>query len=178
MTTTETPPSNAPETPPPPPAQETAETWKVKYEETLKEARKHEDRAKANATAAKELEALKAKSMSELELAVDAARKEGRAEATAEYGGRLAEASIRVAAAGRPVDVDALLEGIDASKFLDASGDPNTKAITAWMDKVAPLSDPGHKKPNVVPREGTTTPKPGDDPVRTLVRGLFNPGDE
>lgn len=34
------------------------------------------------------------------------------------------------------------------------------------------------KKPNVVPREGTANPQPGDDPVRTLVRGLFNPGDE
>lgn len=110
------------------------ENWK-------KLARKHEDRAKANAQAAKELEQLKQSSMNETEKAVAAAKAEARTEALREVGGKLAEASIRVAAAGRNVDVDALIEGIDASKFLDDAGDPDTKAITAWVDKVAPAGD-------------------------------------
>jgi hypothetical protein len=148
MTTTapETPPTTPPETPPPSPAQETPEDWKAKYEETLKEARKHEDRAKANAAAAKELEAFKQSSMTEQEKAVATARAEAKAEAMREVGGKLAEAAIRVAAAGRSVDVDALLEGIDASKFLDVNGDPDAKAITAWVDRVAPADD-GTKPP-------------------------------
>lgn len=119
------------------------ENWK-------KLARKHEDRAKANAAAAKELETLKQSSMSDTEKAVAQAKAEARAEALREVGGKLAEASIRVAAAGRNVDVDALLEGVDASKFLDDNGDPDTKAIATWVDRVAPPVDeeakPGPKR--------------------------------
>lgn len=148
MTTTPdpTPPTPPEPTPPTPPAQVTPEDWKAKYEETLKEARKHEDRAKANAAAAKELETLKQSSMTEQQKAVEAAKGEARTETLREVGGKLAEAAIRVAAAGRQVDVDALLEGIDASKFLDDNGDPNAKAITAWVDRVAPADD-GTKPP-------------------------------
>lgn len=108
-------------------------------------ARKHEDRAKTNAAAAKELDELKKSSMTEQQKAVETAKAEARADTLREVGGKLAEASIRVAAAGRSVDVDALIEGIDAAKFLDDAGDPDTKAITAWVDKVAPVSD---DKPN------------------------------
>lgn len=142
-----TPPATPEPTPTTPPAQETSEDWKAKYEETLKEARKHEDRAKANATAAKELETFKQSSMTEQEKAVATARAEAKAEAMREVGGKLAEAAIRVAAAGRSVDVDALLEGIDASKFLDDNGDPNDKAITAWVDRVAPVDDSAKPPP-------------------------------
>lgn len=104
-------------------------------------SKKNEQRAAANATAAKELEKLKQSTMNETEKAVAQAKADARAETLREVGGKLAEASIRVAAAGRNVDVDALIEGIDASKFLDAEGDPDTKAISAWVDKVAPASD-------------------------------------
>lgn len=140
-------------------------------------ARKNKHQAKANL---KELDALKTKSMTDQEKAVDAAKAEGRAEATREVGGKLAEAAIRVAASTRmtAAQLDGLLEGIDASKFLDASGDPDTKAITAWVDKVAPVSDAGHKKPNVVPREGTTTSKPAEDEVRAMARTLFKRGND
>lgn len=175
-TATDTPPTTEPPAPPPP-AQETADDWKAKYEETLKEARKHEDRAKLNASAARELEALKARSMTDQEKAVEAAKAEARTETLREVGGKLAEAAIRVAAAGRPVDVDALLEGVDAAKFLDTHGDPDVKAITAWMNKVAPVSDAAHRKPNVVPNEGRTTPKPGQDDVREFARNLFGSAD-
>lgn len=105
-------------------------------------ARKNEQQAKANL---KELDQLKAKSMTDQERAVEAAKIEGRGEALREVGGKLAEAAIRVAAASRSVDVDALLEGVDASKFLDENGDPNTKAITAWVDRVAPPVDDSAK---------------------------------
>lgn len=108
-------------------------------------ARKHEQQAKANAAAAKELEAVKASQMSEQEKAikkaVDDAVSSTRAEVLKEVGGTLAESAIRVAAAGRNVDVDALIEGIDASKFLDDSGHPDVKAIDTWVNKVAPKPD-------------------------------------
>lgn len=110
-----------------------AEKWKA-------QARKHEDRAKANATAAKELENLKLASMGETEKAVEAGKAEARTAALAEVGGKLVAAEFKVAANGR-IDVDTLLSGLDTSKFLTEDGDPDTDAITAWVDKVAPAEN-------------------------------------
>lgn len=101
-------------------------------------ARKHEERAKANAAAAKELETFKASQMSDTEKAVAAAEAKGRLTATQEFGGKLAAASIRVAAAGRNIDVSALLKGVDPTRFLDDAGDPDEKAIKEWVDSIAP----------------------------------------
>lgn len=152
MTTTEPTPTLQPDPVTTEPAQEptladpAAEVARLKDE--LTKARKWEDRAKTNAKAAQELDQLKQSSMNDTEKAVAQARAEARTEALREVGGRLAEAAIRVAAAGRNVDVDALLEGVDASKFLDDNGDPDTKAIAAWVDRVAPATDESDNKPN------------------------------
>lgn len=104
------------------------------------EARKWEDRSKANAGAARELDALRRQSMSDTERAVAEAVSTARAEMAAAYGGRLVEAQVRAAAAGRPVDADALLDGLDRKRFLGDDGEPDTKAIAAWLDKVVPRS--------------------------------------
>lgn len=132
-TPTATPP--APQGPPEDPTAE-ASKWKEL-------ARKHEDRAKANAAAAKELEELKAKHMSEQERAVAEAKAAGRAEALKEAGALLVDASVKAAAAGRGIDVEALLEGVDRGRFLDDAGKPDTKAIQAWVDRVAPAGTGG-----------------------------------
>lgn len=108
--------------------------------EELIKARKWEQRAKENAAAAKELEQFRQQSMTDTEKAVDAARNEGRAEGARTASERIARAEIRAAAAGRNVDVEALLEGVDPKRFLDDDGEPDTKAIAAWMDRVAPAA--------------------------------------
>lgn len=104
-------------------------------------ARKHEDRAKANATAAKELEKLRTESMSDMEKAIAQARQEAATEATKGFGARLVDAEVKAAAAGRPVDVDALLEGLDRNRFLTDDGEPDQAAISAWVDRIAPVRD-------------------------------------
>lgn len=103
-------------------------------------SKKNEERAKANAAAAKELEQLRLQSMSDQEKAVEQARTEARAEALATVGGRLVDASIRVAAAGRLPDetVAVLLQGLDRSKFLGEDGEPDEKSIATFMDGIAP----------------------------------------
>jgi hypothetical protein len=120
------------------------------------QARKNEQRAKANAAAAKELETIRAQSMTDQEKAVKAAREEGRAEALREAGKLLAEAEIRVAVGTRvtPKQLAALLEPIDAAKFLDEDGRPDKEAIAKWVDRVAP--EPAE------PAAGDTPPKPRD----------------
>lgn len=141
--------------------------WKAEAEKHKALARKHEERAKANSAAAKELEAFKQQSMSDTDRAVAQAKAEARTEALREVGSKLAESAVRVAAAGRNVDVDALLEGVDAARFLDDNGDPDTKAIAAWMDRVAP-AEPSRRDFGQGVRGGQTPAVSSDPLVRTL----------
>lgn len=156
----ETPPPAPEPAPEPSPAQET--DWKAEHEKTLREARKWEERAKSNSTAAKELEQLRKASMSEQEKAVESARSEARSEALRTVGGRLVDAEVKVAAAGRNVDVDALLEGLDRGRFLSDDGEPDSKAITAWVDRIAPKAngEPASVFPDLGQgrRQGTAKP--------------------
>lgn len=137
--TTEPPTSPAPAQDPGNTDDPVAEVARLKDE--LVKARKWEDRAKANAQAAKELETLRQSTMTDIDKAAAQARAEGRAEATRELAAERAVDKIRLAAAGRPVDIDALLEGIDAARFLDSDGQPDTKAISAWVNRVAPAAE-------------------------------------
>lgn len=112
--------------------------WKAEAEKWAGLARKHEERAKGNAAAAKELEKFRAASMSEQEKAVAEAEQRGRSAALASSGARLARAEFRAAAAGQ-VDKDTLdgfLEYADLSKFVGDDGEPDDKAITAAVKKL------------------------------------------
>jgi hypothetical protein len=93
-------------------------------------ARKHEDRAKANAGAAKEL-------------AVAMARDEARAQALLEAGEELVDEVIRNASKDAGVDADVLLEGLDRRRFLGEDNKPDRKAIGAWFGRLVPKPDPG-----------------------------------
>ena len=119
---------------------DTAPDLAAEVEKWKAQARKHEDRAKANAAAAKELEAFKKASMSETEQAIAAAREEGRAEALKAAASGRVEDALRAAAAGR-LGVDALLDGLDRSRFLTDDGEPDRDAIAAWVDRIAPKDD-------------------------------------
>lgn len=138
---TATTPTESPQTPPEgtePPATGDAADLAAEVEKWQKLARKHEDRAKGNADAAKELERIKREALPEQERLVAEAEARGTAAATAKLAGRIVDAEIKAAAAGRTVDVDALLEGLDRTKFLTDDGEPNTAAISAWVDRIAP----------------------------------------
>lgn len=145
MTTTPTPTTDADPTPDPEstpdPAQDpAAEVARLRDE--LVKARKWEDRAKANADAVKELDKLRASTMTDQERAVAEAVATTRIEMQRQHAARLVLAEVRAAAAGRPVDIDALLEGLDPSRFLTDDFEPDVKAIQVWVDKVAPAAGP------------------------------------
>ena len=118
------------------------ETLKAEVEKWKAQARKHEERAKANAAAAKELEQVRLSSMSEQEQAVEKARIEARAEAIAEVNAQLVDARLEAAAAGRlaPEQLAALLTGINRASFLNDDGTVNGDAISAFVDGIAPAS--------------------------------------
>lgn len=120
----------------------TAETgatdWKAEAEKWQAHARKQEERAKSNATAAKELEKVRAASMTEQEKAVATAKAEAMAEANRAAAPRLVRAEFRAAAAGQ-IDkgtLDAYLEDVDLSKFVTADGEPDSKAIEARIKRL------------------------------------------
>jgi hypothetical protein len=116
--------------------------WKSEADKWQALARKHEERAKSNISAAKELEQLKAASMSDLEKAVAQARAEARIEALREAATGRVDDAVRAAIADRSVDVEALLEGLDRSRFVTDDGEPDRKAIAAWVDRIAPKPEP------------------------------------
>jgi hypothetical protein len=114
-------------------------------------AQKHEARARANAEAAKRLEALERESMDETDKAVAQARAEERDRVRREYASRLVDSELRAAAAGRPVDADALLDGVDRAHFVTDELEPDREAIVAWLDRVAPVPPPppeGDERPS------------------------------
>lgn len=114
--------------------------WKAEAEKWQALARKHEDRAKTNSQAAKELEEFRRQSMTDQERAIEAARSEAKQEAIAAFAGRVAEAELRAAAAGRLTDdqVSTLLDGVNLTRFVGDDGEVDRAAVARFVDGIAP----------------------------------------
>jgi hypothetical protein len=143
--------------------------WKAEAEKWKTDARKHEERAKKNAESVRELEKFRQQSMTDQEKAIDAARSEGRAEALRTSAAKVVDAEVRAAAAGRTVDVDALLEGLDRSRFIDDDGEVDAAAIAKWIERVAPVTDPSRPDLGQGVRPGSALPLNGDG-IEQLLR--------
>jgi hypothetical protein len=143
-----TPPPAPPAPTPPPPGDDLKKALEAERKLRRDAERKLADQSKA--------------SMSDLDRAVAEAEERGRQAVRAEFGSKLVEAKIEAVAAGRNVNVEALLEGVDRSKFMTDDGEANTAAITAWMDKIAPQDDQTQKKPPQGPdlAQGARGPAP------------------
>lgn len=107
--------------------------WKV-------EARKWEERAKANAAAAKEAEKLRRQAMTADERAIAEAEQRGRAAATAETGRELARERFDALAGRRNPDVNTaeILELVDLGRFVGDDGRPDQKVIEAAVKRLVP----------------------------------------
>lgn len=116
---------------PPPPPKET--DWKA-------EARKWQDRARANTGAAKELDELKKKGMTDFERQVEEAKAATRAETLAEVGQSRAEDAIRFSIGDRLSDDDLneLLDNLNLAKFLTEDGRVDRPKVAAYVSRVAP----------------------------------------
>jgi hypothetical protein len=109
--------------------------WKAEAGKWKELSRKTEaDARKAHS----ELKKLQSASMTEQERAVEEATARGRDEAMAKVASRLVDAEVRASAAGRGIDADALLEGLDRSRFLGDDGEPDREAIETYLDRLAP----------------------------------------
>lgn len=103
-------------------------------------SRKNETKAKANADAAKELEAMRLANMSEQERVTAEAFASGKAEAMRELGATLVRAELRAVSAGR-IDaerLDALIAHLDLSRYLDEKGQVKSDDLASLLDTIAP----------------------------------------
>lgn len=141
--------------------------WKAEAEKFQALQRKWEERAKANASAAKELETVKAASMSEQEKAVAQAAAEARSATLAEFGGRLAAAEVKVAAAGKLDDqqLTTLLDTVDLTKFLTEDGEVDAERVRAFVDGIAPKPADNPFQPDLGQGARGGTPALGSDPL-------------
>lgn len=161
----------APEPTPEPEAnqeQELADPGKKALDAERKARREAEKRFKDQAA---ELEQFRLAAMSDTEKAVEIARQQARAEVLAEMGGELVSQAVRAAVAGRGVDPDALLEGLDPARFLTAEGRPDTDAIEAWVERIAPKPQNGF--PDL--GQGARNVPLGGDKLEQLLRNSVNP---
>lgn len=138
-----------------------------------------DDERKARRDAEKQLKAAQAQladlqkaQMSDQEKAIAEAVAAAEARVRAETGSQLVGAKFEAALADRQVDVKALLDGLDLTKFLDADGLPDSDRIVAWVDKVAPK--PERKPPTAQgmgqgSRHGDST---GQIKTRDELRGM------
>lgn len=125
------------------------EALKADVEKWKALSRKNEEKAKANAKDVKAFEDWKASQLSETERAIEEAKAAVRAEVAAEYGAKLARTAFLSAADGRLKDAKAVLSRIDVTQFLDADGEPDTKAIGEFLDGIAPApQEPEQQTPN------------------------------
>lgn len=104
-------------------------------------SRKNEQQAKANAQAAKELDALKKESLTDQERLIESTREETRLAVRLEYASKLVDAELKSALTGRTVEGNALL-AFDKSQFIDAAGDIDTEAVQAWVEAHTKTPEP------------------------------------
>ena len=153
-------PEPAPEQPEPTPEPEKEPDWKA-------EARKWEDRAKANKKAADELEKQRKAAMTEAERAVAEAEERGRKAATSDFGARLAKSQFVAAAARRNPDYDAkaVLEDLNMARFVTDDGEPDDGAIEQAVARLVP-------EPAGTPSYdgGARTPPPAPTGMNSLIR--------
>src|SRR5690606_37889324 len=113
--------------------------------------------AKENHRAKTELEKQQQAAMTDAERAVAEAEARGCTVATQEFGKRLATSEIRAAAADTGRDLTGVFDFLDLTRFLDEDGEPDDKAIKAFVDGL-PLRDDG--KPRA-PRPDATQGRSG-----------------
>lgn len=136
-------------------------------------ARKHEDQAKRNAKAAKELEQLKRSQMDENEKAIAEAEERGRQAARLEVAEKLAAAEIKAELKGVVDDPAAIVEDLNLRKYVTDDGEVDSDAVAQLREKFSKLakssSDGGNSNGS-----GAGTGKGGPD-LRQGVRGGNRP---
>jgi hypothetical protein len=125
-------------------------------------ARKHEERAKANAKAAAELEELKKSMLTDQEKAIEEARRETRQQTRAEYTTKLVDAKLETSLNGRILDANAVLS-FEKSQFITDDGDVDEDAISNWVESNTKTPDTVY--PDLAQGQRGSAPALNSDPL-------------
>lgn len=121
----------------------------------------------------KTLQAERAKGLSDADRAIQDAKAAGFAEAQMEAGKRLARAEIRALASEKGLDVTALLEDLDLSRFVGDDGEPDDAVIASAIKRWAAIA-PQPNRPRGDVGQGArskTLTDPNEEFVRLLQGG-------
>ncbi len=134
-------------------------------------ARKNEKAAKAAASA---LDKARTAQMSEQERAVEAAKREGRAEAVTIANARILKAEVKAAAAGKLADPADAVQFLDLGDFaVSDDGDVDTKAISKAIDSLIvakPYLGANAPKQTAVPAGARGSETLGGDDMNSRIR--------
>lgn len=103
----------------------------TRLRDELTKARKWEERAKENHAKVQQYEREK---LPEAERQIAEAEERARAAAAQDYGKRLARSEITAAAATAGAEIGGVFDYLDLGRFVGDDGEPDTKAITAFVD--------------------------------------------
>ena len=120
----------------------------------------------------------------EQEKALTAAKQEAEKvaydKARSEFGGKLVQAHLQAAAAGRLSEgaVSALVAGVDTSRFLTEAGDVDTAKVTQFIDGIAPAGSSASQRPgNFGQGQRDGAPKAGLDAGAALWESRHKKGE-
>lgn len=123
-------------------------------------SRKHEERAKANANAAKELNELRQSTLSETERAIELAKAEARSQTLREMAVKVVEAKLQAELSGRTLSADAVLS-FDKASFINEDGEVDDDSIKAWVESHSAKAEPVY--PDLAQgKRGTSVPLNSD----------------
>jgi hypothetical protein len=145
-----------------------------KHEQRV-ESMKDYDELKRKAT---EYDALAAASRTEHERAVDDARAQARAEATADMGVRIARERVvaRLMARGRAEeDATQVANDLNLSAYVTDRGDVDGEGITALIDRIAPKTSEPPRAPDMGQGRRTPTAASGVDAGREMFAARRKP---
>jgi hypothetical protein len=134
-------------------------------------ARKHEERAKENSAAAKELEELRAANATESEKAIAEAVKKAVAEERSRGAAALARQIFLASASGRLENPADVVEDVNLSKYIDANGDVDEDGLAKLIDRLAPKSGKDDDGDGDQGGGGDTRRRPGGGYQGTRRRG-------
>ncbi len=139
-------------------------------------ARKHEDKAKELAPAAKRLAELEQASQSETERAVSKARQEAdqvaRSEERGKWAQRLAAAQFVALAARRnsEFDAQAVLDDLNLARYVGDDGEPDEKALGGVVERLVPSAAPNPRPSGNADLGPRNSPAPTDPRQRALAQ--------
>lgn len=114
--------------------------WKTEATKWQGLARKHEERAKANAGAAKELAQLKREGLPEQERKIDEAVAKAVAEVNSKSGAKLARQAFLAAAKGVIPNAGEVADDVNLSRYVDDDGEVDEDGLAELVKRLAPKS--------------------------------------